>query len=40
MFLPILEKEYWNSHYIRPSKNADCLAGIPNDLFEMPLYYG
>ena len=46
VFLPILERElsefvtHWNTHKIRPSKHGDCLGGIPNDLFEMPLHYG
>lgn len=46
VFVPILERElkefvhYWNSHHIRPSRHGDCLGGIPNDLYEMPLHYG
>ena len=45
VFPPIIEKEleeymaYWNSHCIRSSR-GDCLGGIPNDLFDMPAYYG
>ena len=46
VFVPLLERElkefvrYWNTHYIRPSRHGDCLGGIPNDLYQMPLYYG
>ena len=31
---------YWNSHKIRESKQFNCIGGIPNDLHEMPDYYG
>lgn len=46
VFLPLIEKElqeyiiYWNSHRIRSSRQGNCLGGIPNDLFEMPAFYG
>ena len=31
---------YWNSHKIRESKHFNCIGGIPNDLYDMPGYYG
>lgn len=46
VFLPIVERElrefvqYWNTHRIRPSRNGNCIGGIPEDLFDMPLHYG
>ena len=46
VFLPLIERElreyvaYWNSHKIRSSRQGDCLGGIPNDLFDMPVFYG
>ena len=46
VFFPILEKElhefvrYWNTHRIRYNSKADCPGGIPEDLFNMPLYVG
>ena len=30
---------YWNTHRIRESRH-DCVSGIPDDLFDMPEYYG
>ncbi len=45
-FLPVLQKEvsefvqYWNTHRIRKTRNAECPGGRPVDLFEMPNYYG
>ena len=44
--VPVLRKEvdefvmHWNSHRIRPSTYAVSPGGIPDDLFEMPEYYG
>ena len=46
VFQPIIEKElqdyadFWNSHYIRPSRQGNCIGGIPNDLNDIPTYYG
>jgi len=31
--------EQWNSHRIRQS-GSDCIGGIPDDLYDMPRYYG
>ena len=45
VFYPIIERElnkfqvYWNTHKIRKS-SRDTIDGIPNDLYEMPSYYG
>ena len=45
VFLPLIEHElceyvaYWNSHKIRSSGQGDCLGGIINDLFDMPVFY-
>ena len=46
VFIPIIERElrefvrYWNSHRIRNSRRGNCIGGIPDDLFQMPLHYG
>ena len=32
--------EQWNSHRIRPTTYASCPGGIPDDMFQMPEYYG
>ena len=44
--VPLLTKEinefvmHWNSHHIRPSTYAISPGGVPEDLFDMPDYYG
>ena len=30
----------WNLHHIRPAAFASCPGSIPDDMFEMPEYYG
>ena len=32
--------QFWNSHYVRSCRQGDCMGGVPNDLFDMPTYYG
>jgi len=32
--------QYWNSHLIRRNRIADCPAGVPDDMFEMPSTFG
>lgn len=32
-------RHYWNTHCIRES-HSDCIGGIPDDLYDMPLHYG
>ena len=45
VFRPLVESSlneflhYWNSHAIRQSRQ-DCIAGRPDDLYDMPSYYG
>ncbi len=45
VFQPIIERElnnfkvYWNTHKIRKS-HGDTIDGIPDDLYQMPVYYG
>jgi hypothetical protein len=31
---------HWNSHRIRPSRNSDSPAGYPDDMYDMPEFYG
>ena len=31
---------YWNTHNIRPSRNALCPSRRPDDIFDMPQVYG
>ena len=33
-------KERWNSHSIRRSRLANCLAGVPDDLYNLPQING
>ena len=46
VFYALIERElaefmaHWNSHVMRASRNGECLGGIPNDLYDMPSYYG
>ena len=46
VFTPLIEKElklfrnYWNTYNIRKTRQGDCISGIPNDLYDMSLYYG
>ena len=46
VYAKLIQKEleefvyYWNSHRIRHSRKYDCIGGIPDDLYEMPVHYG
>lgn len=31
---------HWNGHKIRPSRNADSPSGYPDDMYDMPEFYG
>ena len=46
VFFGLLQRElqefvlYWNSHTLRKNQVACCPQAIPNDLYDMPQYYG
>ena len=33
-------KNYWNTHKLRHNRQSCLPSGIPNDLFDMPEFYG